>query len=91
MITLPVFIPIIKTLGFDDVWFGTIVLLNIEMAMVTPPFGASLFVMKGVAPPDATMGDIYMSVMPYLVCDAVVMALIIFLPPLALWLPGLAV
>ena len=61
------------------------------MALVTPPFGASLFVMKGVAPLDATIGDIYKSVTPYLVCDTVVMALIILLPPLALWLPVLAV
>jgi TRAP-type mannitol/chloroaromatic compound transport system permease large subunit len=61
------------------------------MAVVTPPLDAFLFFIKGVAPLDATMGDIYKSVTPYLVCDAVVMALIILLPPLALWLPGLAI
>jgi tripartite ATP-independent transporter DctM subunit len=89
LITLPIFVPFIRTLGFDDVWFGTIVLLNIEMAMVTPPFGMCLFVMKGVAPTDTTMGDIYRAVFPFLVCDLIVMILILAVPGLALWLPRL--
>jgi TRAP-type mannitol/chloroaromatic compound transport system permease large subunit len=76
-------------LGFDDVWFGTIVLLNIEMAMVTPPFGMCLFVMKGVAPVDTSMGDIYRAVFPFLVCDLIVMIFILAVPGLALWLPKL--
>ncbi|MFH1489580.1 MAG: TRAP transporter large permease subunit [Pseudomonadota bacterium] len=89
MITLPIFVPFIRTLGFNDVWFAALVLLNIEMAMVTPPFGMCLFVMKGVAPKDTTMGDIYRAVVPFLLCDALVMILIFIIPGLALWLPGL--
>lgn len=89
MITLPIFVPFIRTLGFNDVWFATLVLLNIEMAMVTPPFGMCLFVMKGVAPRDTTMGDIYRAVVPFLLCDTLVMILIFLIPSLALWLPGL--
>ena len=89
MITLPIFVPFIRTLGFNDVWFATLVLLNIEMAMVTPPFGMCLFVMKGVAPKDTTMGDIYRAVVPFLLCDTLVMILIFLIPSLALWLPGL--
>jgi tripartite ATP-independent transporter DctM subunit len=89
MITLPIFVPFIRTLGFNDIWFATIVLLNIEMAMVTPPFGMCLFVMKGVAPPNTTMADIYKAVVPFLVCDLIVMILILTFPELALWLPGL--
>ena len=64
-------------------------LLNIEMAATTPPFGMSLFVMKGVAPPDTTMGDIYKAGLPFLVCDLIAMVLIIALPAVVLWLPGL--
>jgi len=89
MITLPVFVPTILVLGFDPVWFAVLVLLNIEMAMTTPPFGINLFVMKGVAPRDTTMGAIYRAALPFLGCDLVAMALIVAFPAVALWLPGL--
>ncbi len=89
MITLPIFVPFIESLGFDTVWFATLVILNIEMAMVSPPFGLCLFVMKGVTSEDTSMTDIYLSVFPFLACDTIVMALIVAVPQLALWLPGL--
>ena len=89
MITLPIFVPVILTLGFDPVWFAVIFLLNIEMAGTSPPFGLGLFVMKGVAPPDTTMGDIYRAALPFLGCDLIAMALIMAFPELALWLPRL--
>ena len=89
MITLPIFVPFIESLGFETVWFATLVILNIEMAMVSPPFGLCLFVMKGVTSKDTSMTDIYLSVFPFLACDTIVMALIIAVPQLALWLPGL--
>jgi len=89
LITLPLYMPVVKALGFDPVWFAVIVLLNVEMADVSPPFGLGLFVMKGVAPPDTTMGDIYKSVLPFLGCDLIAMIIIIVFPPLALWLPSL--
>jgi len=89
MITLPTFVPVILTLGFDPVWFAVIFLLNIEMAGTSPPFGLGLFVMKGVAPPDTTMGDIYRAALPFLGCDLIAMALIVAFPELTLWLPRL--
>ena len=89
MITLPIFVPTILVLGFNPVWFAVLVLINIEMAMTTPPFGINLFVMKGVAPRDTTMGDIYRAALPFLGCDLVAMALTIAFPTVALWLPGL--
>jgi len=89
MVTLPVYTPIIKSLGFDPIWFCTIMLINMEMATTTPPFGLVLFVMKGVAPSNTTMGDIYKAGLPFLVCDAIVMALIMIFPALALYLPNL--
>ena len=64
-------------------------LINMEMATTTPPFGLVLFVMKGVAPPGTTMGDIYKAGFPFLLCDAVAMALVMAFPPLALYLPSL--
>ncbi len=89
MITVPLFMPIVLTLGFDPVWFAVVYLLNMEMATTTPPFGLSLFVMKGVAPPDTTMGDIYRAALPFLVCDGVAMVLLFAFPSIALWLPEL--
>lgn len=89
MITLPTFVPVILTLGFDPVWFAVIFLLNIEMAGTSPPFGLGLFVMKGVAPPDTTMGDIYRAALPFLGCDLIAMVFIIAFPELTLWLPRL--
>jgi tripartite ATP-independent transporter DctM subunit len=89
MVTLPIYMPIITKLGFNPIWFGTIMLINMEMATTSPPFGLVLFVMKGVAPSDTTMEDIYKAGLPFLACDAVAMGLIIAFPALALYLPNL--
>jgi tripartite ATP-independent transporter DctM subunit len=89
MITLPIFVPVITVLGYDPVWFATIFLLNIEMALTTPPLGMNLYVMKTAATPDTTMRDIVMAAFPFLVCDAIAMGLIIAFPKIALWLPNL--
>jgi tripartite ATP-independent transporter DctM subunit len=89
MITIPIFVPVVVTLNFNTVWFATIFLLNIEMAGTTPPFGMGLMVMKGVAPPETTMGDIYLAALPFLGCNLIVMVLMIAFPKIALWLPGL--
>lgn len=89
MITIPLFMPIVLQLGFNPVWFAVLYMINTEMATTTPPFGYSLFVMKAVAPPDTTMGDVYRAGLPFLGCDLIVMALVIIYPSVALWLPGI--
>jgi tripartite ATP-independent transporter DctM subunit len=89
MICLPIFMPIVKLLGFDPVWFGVLMLINFEMGLITPPFGMLLFVMKGVAPKEITIEDICWAALPFIICDAVVMALVISIPSIALWLPSL--
>jgi TRAP-type mannitol/chloroaromatic compound transport system permease large subunit len=76
-------------LGFDAVWFGTIALINLEMGLITPPFGLSLFVMKGVAPPDTTMGDIFRAALPFVFLQFIALGLIMAFPSIALWLPRL--
>lgn len=90
MITIPIYMPIVHGLGFDPLWFGILMLINLEIAFTSPPFGLLLFVMKGVAPEGTTIGDIYKSVIPFMICDVIVMALIMIFPQIALWLPGLA-
>ncbi len=87
MITTPVFIPIVNALGFDPVWFGILFIINMEMAYLTPPFGFNLFIMKGVVPPEVSMGDIYRSIVPFVALQALCLILVIIFPELALWLP----
>ena len=89
LLTVPVFFPLAQSLGFDLVWFALIMLLSLEISFTTPPFGLLLFVMKGVAPPDTTMRDIYVSAFPFIGCSLLLVAMLIIWPPLALWLPGL--
>jgi tripartite ATP-independent transporter DctM subunit len=89
LLTIPIFFPLAATLGFDPIWFGIIVLLALEISFTTPPFGLLLFVMKGVAPKDTTMRDIYVSAFPYIGCSMLLVALLIAFPQIALWLPGL--
>jgi len=89
MMTIPIFFPIITKLGFDPIWFAVLNMVNLSMANVTPPFGMVLFVMKGVAPKGTTMGEVYRSIVPYLIVDVLVMALMIIFPPMVTWLPSL--
>lgn len=89
MVTLPIFMPVIHALGFNPVWFAAIFLLSAETAGISPPYGLSLFVMKGVAPSDTTMGDVYRAALPFLGIDLIALALVIAFPIIALWLPGL--
>ena len=80
MITLPLYIPVIKLLGLDPIWFGVLMLINLQMALTTPPFGILLFVMKGVAPPDTTMRQIYMAAIPFLICDLIALVVVLLVP-----------
>ena len=88
MITLPVYMPVIRALGFDDVWFGILMLINIEIALTTPPFGMICFVMKGVAPPDTTMSDVYKAAIPFIICDIIAIAFLIVFPGIVTFLPN---
>jgi tripartite ATP-independent transporter DctM subunit len=86
---MPIYLPIIKALGFDPVWFAVLYVVNMQMAYITPPYGINLFYMKAVAPPDISMGDIYHSVLPFVLIQVVMLALFIMYPNIILWLPNL--
>jgi TRAP-type mannitol/chloroaromatic compound transport system permease large subunit len=86
---VPIFFPLAVTLGFDPIWFALIFLLALEISFTTPPFGLLLFVMKGVAPKDTNMREIYSAAFPYIGCSMLLVALLILFPQLALWLPSL--
>jgi tripartite ATP-independent transporter DctM subunit len=87
LITLPVFLPIIKSYDFDPVWFGVIFIVCMEIGYMTPPFGFNLFYLKGVAPPGVTMADIYQSVWPYVTVIVVGLLLLIVFPEIVMYLP----
>lgn len=89
MLTIPIFFPIIKTLGFSPIWFGAIMLLNMEMATISPPFGLVLFVVKGLAPPGTTLTHVYKAALPFVLCDLFVIGILLFYPGFVTWLPGL--
>lgn len=88
MMTIPVFIPVVKVLGFDPIWFCVVMLINVELAQITPPFGITLYVMRSIAP-HIPMAAITRAAIPIILCHIVVMGLIVAIPPLALLLPSL--
>jgi tripartite ATP-independent transporter DctM subunit len=89
MITVPVFLPIIKAVGFDPVWYGVVFCVNMELAYLTPPFGFNLFYMRGVAPETITMGDIYRSVIAFLPLQLIGLVLVVVFPEIIMWFPNL--
>jgi tripartite ATP-independent transporter DctM subunit len=88
MITVPLFMPLVQSLGFEPVWFGVLMLMCLEISLATPPFGLLLFVAKG-ASPQTSMREIIVSVGPFIVIALGVVALLIALPELTLALPRL--
>ncbi|MBV7380023.1 TRAP transporter large permease [Maritimibacter dapengensis] len=89
MITLPFFLPLANSVGVDLIWLGLVYLLSLEIALITPPFGLLLFVMKGVAPKEISFGTITMATLPFLGIQMAVLVLIVIWPEIALWLPKL--
>jgi tripartite ATP-independent transporter DctM subunit len=89
MITIPIYMPVVNAFGFNTVWFGVMMLIALETGLITPPFGVTLFVMKGVAPPDVTMGDIWKAVTPYVIIDLLCIAIVLGLPSIATIVPAL--
>ena len=71
LITVLLFFPVVKSMGFDPMWFAIVTVVNIELGLITLPFGLDLFVLKGVCPPDITLGDIYRKVVPFITINIV--------------------
>ncbi len=86
-IALPLFLPFFIANGVDLVWLGILICLNLQTSFLTPPFGWSLFFLKGVAPPEVSTLDIYKGAVPFIGLQALALALVFFFPGLALWLP----
>jgi tripartite ATP-independent transporter DctM subunit len=89
LITLPVFMPIVQRLDIDLIWFGVLYLICMQLGLLLPPHGLLLMTMRGVAPAEVTMADIFRAVVPYIVLSLVLLVLIIMFPAVATWLPVL--
>jgi tripartite ATP-independent transporter DctM subunit len=88
-IVIPIFTPIALELGFDPLWFALVICTNLQMSFLTPPFAYSMFYLKGIAPDEVTMGQIYKGVFPFIGLQIIALALTIAFKPLTLWLPSL--
>ncbi len=88
LITLPIFMPIVQSLGVDPIWFGVMFLICMQLGLLLPPHGMLLMTMKGVAPPQVTMLHIFKAVTPYVVISIIMLAAVFLWPPVATWLPG---
>lgn len=86
-ITAPLYVPLIKSLGYDPVWYGVLYMVIGQTAFLTPPFGYNLFYMKAICPPEITLGDIYKSVIPFVLLQLLGAGIMIAFPWLILWIP----
>jgi TRAP-type mannitol/chloroaromatic compound transport system permease large subunit len=84
----PLFTPIAVALGYDPIWFGVLMIINILIAVQTPPYGFALFYLKGIAPSDVGMGEIYKSVTPFILLNLLVLIICMIFPEIILWLPN---
>jgi tripartite ATP-independent transporter DctM subunit len=88
LITLPVFMPIVQRIGIDPIWFGVLFLICMQLGLLLPPHGLLLMTMKGVSPPEVTMGDIFRAVVPYVALSILLLIVLLWLPGIATWLPS---
>ena len=88
LVTVPVFLPVVVALGYDSVWYGILMVVMVEIGLITPPVGLNIFVMRAQLP-DIALGTLFKGIAPFLVADAVLIALLLVFPQIALWLPGI--
>jgi C4-dicarboxylate transporter DctM subunit len=87
-LTLPILYPAMVSLGYDPLWFGVITVFMFELALITPPFGLNLFILRGMVP-GITMGDVIRGSIPFILMDLVILAIYVAFPQLSTWLPSL--
>jgi tripartite ATP-independent transporter DctM subunit len=91
LITLPIYMPLVMKYGMDPVWFGVMFLICMQLGLLLPPHGLLLMTMKGVAPPQVRMVHIFQAVLPYIAMSLLLLALVFFVPAVAVWLPKVLV
>ncbi|NYT66188.1 TRAP transporter large permease subunit [Alcaligenaceae bacterium] len=89
LLTVPVFLPIVRVLGFDEIWFGVLYAITIQTGYISPPFGYTLFYIKGPLPPSISMTTVYKGVTPFMMLQIVALLICVAFPGLVTWLPRL--
>lgn len=89
LLTLPFFMPLVVSAAIDQIWFGVLFLIAMQLGLMTPPFGLLLFTMKSVAPSSVTMGQVFASAFPFVIISTLMLVAVFFFRPLATWLPKL--
>ena len=87
VIVAPLYVPLVKVLGFDPVWYGVLYTITCQIAYMTPPFGYNLFLMRAMAPKEISLSDIYRSIIPFVLVMTLALILVMVFPQIALWLP----
>jgi tripartite ATP-independent transporter DctM subunit len=87
VIVAPLYVPLVDALGFDLIWYGVLYTITTQIAYMTPPFGYNLFLMRAMAPPEVSLGDIYRSIVPFVLIMMIGLAMVMTFPQIALWLP----
>lgn len=88
-LTMPVFLPVLTSLGYDPIWFGIVFNLSMQIAYLTPPFGPACFYLKGAAPPEVSLQDIFAAQWPFIGIQIIALLIVVLWPGLSLWLPQL--
>jgi TRAP-type mannitol/chloroaromatic compound transport system permease large subunit len=87
IIVAPLYVPLVISLGFNPIWYGVLYTITCQIAYMTPPFGYNLFLMKAMAPKEVSLGDIYRSIVPFVLVMMLGLIIVIMFPQIALWLP----
>ena len=89
LICMPIFTPLIRDIGVDPIWFGIMVCVVIQTSYLTPPVAPSIYYLRAIAPPEIGYDSMFLGVVPFVVCQVIVLLLVAFYPPTALYLPEL--
>ena len=88
LLTVPVFVPIVQSLGFDLIWFGIVLVIVVEVSLITPPIGLNVFVLKS-ALPEMPLSTLFRGIVPFLCADVVRLLLVLLVPWIVLFLPNM--
>ncbi|MDA0240858.1 MAG: TRAP transporter large permease [Proteobacteria bacterium] len=88
LLTAPIFVPIVEGLGFSVIWFGIVMIMAVEISLITPPIGLNVFILKSMMP-EVPLGSIFRGIGPFFVADLIRLAIVVFFPPIVLFLPAL--
>jgi len=89
LICMPIFAPIVKQMGIDTLWFGVMVCIVIQTSYLTPPMAPAIFYLRSIAPPEITYQHMFRGVIPFIICELLVLAVVAIFPEAATWLPKL--